>query len=141
MPLSNVRVLATDLQFPEGPVVLPDGSTLAFGGQDQHGDDGAARTRLKVDGKWRSLTDELRKANPHQEAADHLRGMADAVERLGARARRAYLERAARLDEMIAAYNAWLPDNLRRLQKPRLPASRAAERFDAACPPMGNELP
>ena len=57
------------------------------------------------------------------------------------RARRAYLERAARLDEMIAAYNAWLPDNLRRLQKPRLPASRAAERFDAACPPMGNELP
>lgn len=50
------------------------------------------------------------------------------------RARREYLEGAARLDEMIAAYNAWLPDNLRRLQKPRLPASRAAERFDAACP-------
>lgn len=50
------------------------------------------------------------------------------------RARREYLERAARLDEMLAAYNAWLPENLRRLQKPRLPASRAAERFDAACP-------
>lgn len=28
MPLSNVRVLATDLQFPEGPVVLPDGSVV-----------------------------------------------------------------------------------------------------------------
>lgn len=56
------------------------------------------------------------------------------------RARREYLEQAARMDEMIAAYNAWLPDTLRRLQKPRLPASRAAERFDAACPlPVGDE--
>lgn len=50
------------------------------------------------------------------------------------RARRDYLARAARMDEMIAAYNAWLPDNLRRLQKPRLPASRAADHFDVACP-------
>ncbi len=56
------------------------------------------------------------------------------------RARREYLERAARLDEMIVAYNAWLPENLRRLQKPRLPPARAAERFDAACPrPVGDE--
>jgi gluconolactonase len=27
-PMSNVRVLATDLEFPEGPVALPDGSVL-----------------------------------------------------------------------------------------------------------------
>src|SRR5258706_5503296 len=26
--MSDVRVLATDLEFPEGPVVLPDGSVL-----------------------------------------------------------------------------------------------------------------
>src|SRR4051812_1752434 len=26
--MSNVRILATDLEFPEGPVVLPDGSVL-----------------------------------------------------------------------------------------------------------------
>jgi hypothetical protein len=51
-------------------------------------------------------------------------------------ARREYLEQAATVDEIIAAYNAWLPDNLRRLQKPRLPASKAAAEFDAACPPL-----
>src|SRR3974390_2242947 len=26
--MSNIRVLATDLEFPEGPVALPDGSVL-----------------------------------------------------------------------------------------------------------------
>jgi len=26
--MSEVRVLATDLEFPEGPVVMPDGSVL-----------------------------------------------------------------------------------------------------------------
>ena len=26
--MSNVRVLATDLEFPEGPVVMPDGSVV-----------------------------------------------------------------------------------------------------------------
>src|SRR5260221_8595244 len=28
IPMPNVRVLATDLEFPEGPVVLPDGSVV-----------------------------------------------------------------------------------------------------------------
>jgi gluconolactonase len=28
VPMSNIRVLATDLEFPEGPVVLPDGSVV-----------------------------------------------------------------------------------------------------------------
>ena len=27
-PMSNVRILATDLEFPEGPVVMPDGSVV-----------------------------------------------------------------------------------------------------------------
>ena len=26
--MSNIRVLATDLAFPEGPVVMPDGSVI-----------------------------------------------------------------------------------------------------------------
>ena len=26
--MANIRVLATDLEFPEGPVVLPDGSVV-----------------------------------------------------------------------------------------------------------------
>src|SRR5258707_6770508 len=28
VPMSDVRVLATDLEFPEGPVVMPDGSVV-----------------------------------------------------------------------------------------------------------------
>src|SRR6476469_1365710 len=28
IPMPNVRVLATDLEFPEGPVVMPDGSVV-----------------------------------------------------------------------------------------------------------------
>jgi len=53
-------------------------------------------------------------------------------------ARRRYLEKAADVDELIAAYNAWLPDTLRRLQKPRLRAATAAWEFDAACPPLAD---
>jgi hypothetical protein len=53
-------------------------------------------------------------------------------------ARREYLEQAANLDEIIAAYNAWLPENLRRLQKPRLTADKAAAEFDAAYPAVGD---
>lgn len=44
--------------------------------------------------------------------------------------RRAYLAQAARLDEVIAAYNAWLPDDLRRLTRPRMTPARAAREFD-----------
>ena len=49
-------------------------------------------------------------------------------------ARRAYLAQAARLDEVLAAYNAWLPDDLRRLTRPRMTPARAAREFDAPCP-------
>ncbi|MCA9877426.1 MAG: DUF1992 domain-containing protein [Thermomicrobiales bacterium] len=50
-------------------------------------------------------------------------------------AQRAYLAQAARLDEILAAYNAWLPDNLRRLARPRLTPARAKREFEAPCPP------
>lgn len=49
-------------------------------------------------------------------------------------ARRAYLAQAARLDEVLAAYNAWLPEDLRRLTRPRMTPARAAREFDAPCP-------
>jgi hypothetical protein len=48
-------------------------------------------------------------------------------------ARRAYLAQAARLDEVLAAYNAWLPDDLRRLTRPRMTPARAAREWDAPC--------
>ncbi len=56
------------------------------------------------------------------------------VERLRVRGR--YLERAAKLDEKIRAYNAALPNDLWRLHRGRVTASAAAEEFDAACPPL-----
>ena len=44
----------------------PDGLVLAFGGQDQKGDE-LPRTRIKKgDGPWQSLGEDLRKANPLQ---------------------------------------------------------------------------
>lgn len=43
-----------------------DGFVLGFGGQDQKSDE-LPRTRIKVDGQWKSLSVELRRANPLQE--------------------------------------------------------------------------
>lgn len=94
----SYRLPATDLRQSViwgSQVALPDGTTLAFGGQDQTSDDGPSRTRLKVDGKWQSLTDELRKANPNQQLADKMRTLAHSFQRVAARARRAYLDGSA----------------------------------------------
>lgn len=48
-------------------------------------------------------------------------------------ARRAYLAQAARLDEVLAAYNAWLPEDLRRLTRPRMTPARATREWDVPC--------
>ena len=55
------------------------------------------------------------------------------------RVRQRYLERAAKLDEKIRAYNAALPNDLWRLHRGRVTASAAAQEFDAACPPLTAE--
>ena len=52
------------------------------------------------------------------------------------RARRAYLERAALLDQKIGRYNAALPEDLRWRERPRLSPEAAARAFDATCPPI-----
>jgi len=44
----------------------PDGLELSFGGQDQNADDGRPHTRLKVDGQWKAIHQELRARNPLQ---------------------------------------------------------------------------
>ena len=38
---------------------VPDGPSLAFGGEDQQADDGNPHTRVKVDGQWTSIYGEL----------------------------------------------------------------------------------
>ena len=52
-------------------------------------------------------------------------------------ARRLYLAQAARLDEVLAAYNAWLPADLRRLTRPRMTPARAVREWAVPC--EGNE--
>ena len=51
----------------------PDGQGLRFGGCDQKADDGAVHTQVKVDGQWRPILGELRRANPLQEYYNRVR--------------------------------------------------------------------
>jgi hypothetical protein len=53
-----------------------------------------------------------------------------------ARARETYLERAAKLEEKIAHYNASLPRELWQLERTRRTPEHYALEFDAACPPI-----
>jgi len=46
--------------------VLPDGSGLAFGGNDPAADDGCARTRIRDAGAWKPIYEDLRAKNPLQ---------------------------------------------------------------------------
>ncbi|HVR83772.1 MAG TPA: kelch repeat-containing protein, partial [Planctomycetota bacterium] len=71
---------------------VPDGPSLAFGGQDQQSEDGNPHTRIKVDGEWKSIYEQLRAANPHQAQVDRVRGAAAEAKALRARARFAWFD-------------------------------------------------
>ena len=49
---------------------IPDGPSLAFGGEDQKAADGNPHTRIKVDGEWKAIHEELRANNPLQKFHD-----------------------------------------------------------------------
>jgi hypothetical protein len=68
----------------------PNGTGLAFGGQDQKADDGVAHTRIKVDGKWLDISEELRKNNPLQKQHDEARALARQLREVAALNRRIY---------------------------------------------------
>lgn len=63
----------------------PEGKGLAFGGQDQNANDGRPHTRLLVNGKWKAINLDLRKANPLQKlyakAWSHRRAIKDTLGR------------------------------------------------------------
>jgi hypothetical protein len=97
----------------------PDGTGLAFGGQDQKSDDGIGHTRIKVNGEWKDISEELRKKNPLQEHYELFRAVGRwHREGVLAMARRDYLEGLA------------LQEHLRRLKPEK---DKAAERLLAAC--------
>lgn len=69
----------------------PEGPSLAFGGEDQQADDGNPHTRVKVDGQWTAIHDELRKANPLQGAHEAAAGLARRTKNAVVRNRSAWL--------------------------------------------------
>jgi hypothetical protein len=71
-----MRLPAVDLHQPiiwGSEAELPDGGGVAFGGQDQHAEDGRVLTRVKRDGKWVAISSELREKNPRQAECDKIR--------------------------------------------------------------------
>jgi hypothetical protein len=70
----------------------PDGVELAFGGQDQIADDGRPHTRLKVDGEWKAIHQELRTRNPLQKVHEQCQTMRKSQEATTARARLLYFK-------------------------------------------------
>ena len=70
----------------------PDGTGLAFGGQDQQADDGRPHTRILKDGAWVSIRDDLRAANPLRRWHAQVRALARRQQMLLASARATYLD-------------------------------------------------
>ena len=66
----------------------PDGTGLAFGGQDQQADDGRPHTRIKVNGRWTCIRDDLRAATPLQGFGERAWSARDLLKRSAASARR-----------------------------------------------------
>ncbi|MFO8012408.1 MAG: kelch repeat-containing protein [Phycisphaerae bacterium] len=70
----------------------PDGSGLAFGGQDQEADDGRPHTRILENGEWVSIADDLRAANPLRRWHAQTRSLAERQAMALASARATYLD-------------------------------------------------
>jgi hypothetical protein len=70
----------------------PDGFALAFGGLDQQADDARPHTRIKRDGRWVSIVDDLRQKNPLQSLHGRLTAENAVVRVILARARHLYFE-------------------------------------------------
>jgi len=71
---------------------VPDGPSLAFGGQDQKSEDGNPHTRIKVDGAWKAVHEELRASNPLQKYHDRCRALRDLHKDLTSKARTRFFE-------------------------------------------------
>jgi len=77
----------------------PDGHGLAFGGQDQDADDGRPHTRVLIDGKWKTIHQELRADNPLQEFHTRVWSLRQEAKNILARARSVYFKGLPSADE------------------------------------------
>ncbi|MBY0523514.1 MAG: DUF4962 domain-containing protein [Gemmataceae bacterium] len=78
----------------------PDGTGLAFGGQDQKADDGQPHTRIKVDGKWVDIYEELKKNNPLQKHYEQARKLSTRMKALQALVRTIYFKGLTKEEEL-----------------------------------------
>jgi hypothetical protein len=89
------RLPAVDLKEPViwGTVCeAPDGTALAFGGQDQNDDDGRPPTRLRQGKEWKSIRQELRAGNPLQHLGERAGEAGRSLKDVLARGRALYLD-------------------------------------------------
>jgi len=70
----------------------PDGTGLAFGGQDQEADDGRPHTRVREAGGWKAIHEALRAANPLQPYRDRVGAVRTLQKDALARARAVYFK-------------------------------------------------
>ncbi len=104
-PGAMYRAPAGNLKDPvlwAGQCEQPEGGGLAFSGQSQTADDGRPHTRIKVDGQWKPIAEELRKANPLQKQRDELWALRTRLKDAAAKARHIFFEGRPEAEE--AAY-------------------------------------
>lgn len=82
----------------------PNGTALAFGGEDQEADDGRPHTRIRAEGQWKTIHEELRAANPLQKLRDRIWAIRNQQKNLAARTRRSFFQ--AKTDPGLAAEEA-----------------------------------
>ena len=71
---------------------VPEGPSLAFGGEDQKSEDGTPHTRIKVNGEWKAIHEELRANNPLQKFHDRCRELRDRQKALVSKMRTRHFE-------------------------------------------------
>jgi hypothetical protein len=103
---------------------VSDGPSLAFGGQDQQAEDGNPHTRIKIDGRWTSIHEELQSNNPLQGVRKNCLAMTDQVRRTLARNREGYFEgfpveedrtrkSLAEETERLEEFRQWMAEGIR----------------------------
>jgi hypothetical protein len=78
---------------------LPEGSGLAFGGNEQAADDGCARTKVREGGAWKPIFEELRAKNSLQKQHDKAWELRTRLKNALSRARFAFFQGMAAAEE------------------------------------------
>lgn len=96
--------------------IIDDNLGLAFGGQDQLSPSGSPGTRVREAGEWKSISEELDKANVWREKADGLRPPIAVLRVFNSFERRTYLSDRARVaatlndDDIAQRYGSTPPE-------------------------------